>query len=368
MATPLRVLIVEDSEDDALLLVRELVRGSFDPEYSRVETAEAMREALSRQQWDIVISDYSMPDFSGPAALDVVLESGLDLPFILMSGHVGEETGVNVMTAGAHDFIQKGQPARLLPAIERELKEARERAATRDAIERYVSPKLYSMIRDRTLRMGGDLQEITIIKTDLRNFTTLAESMEPQQLITFLNRYFARMVSVVHRYEGEIDKFMGDAVLAKFGTTKPLATHAEQAVFAMLDMIDECVAFNAEITAEGLAPVHMGIGCNTGLAVVGNVGSPERMEYTVISDTVNTAQRIEELCKEFHWDLLISESTYDLVRHVVEAGDAWSVQLRGQGRQTRIYPVLGRRGTVPTARRLAYQELHRPATGCFSAS
>ena len=335
MATPLRVLIVEDSEDDALLLVRELVRGSFDPEYSRVETAEAMREALSRQQWDIVISDYSMPDFSGPAALDVVLESGLDLPFILMSGHVGEETGVNVMTAGAHDFIQKGQPARLLPAIERELKEARERAATRDAIERYVSPKLYSMIRDRTLRMGGDLQEITIIKTDLRNFTTLAERMDPQQLITFLNRYFARMVSVVHRYEGEVDKFMGDAVLAKFGTTKPL---------------------------------HMGIGCNTGLAVVGNVGSPERMEYTVISDTVNTAQRIEELCKEFHWDLLISESTYDLVRHVVEAGDAWSVQLRGQGRQTRIYPVLGRRGTVPTARRLAYQELHRPATGCFSAS
>lgn len=124
MSTPLRVLIIEDSEDDALLVVRNLRRGGYDPTFERVETAEAMTAALNRQIWDILISDYSMPHFSAPAALKLLQESGIDLPFIIVSGVVGEETAVAAMKTGAHDYLIKGNLTRLVAAIERELNNA----------------------------------------------------------------------------------------------------------------------------------------------------------------------------------------------------------------------------------------------------
>ena len=116
--------MVEDSEDDALLLLRELRRGGCDLTFERVDTPEAMKAALDKQRWDVIISDYVMPHFSGPDALALLKEKGLDLPFIIVSGKVGEGTAVEAMKAGAHDYIVKGNLARLCPAIERELREA----------------------------------------------------------------------------------------------------------------------------------------------------------------------------------------------------------------------------------------------------
>ncbi len=124
MSIPLKVLIVEDSADDATLVLRELRHGGFDPKHERVETAEALRAALARQAWDVVISDHSMPGFNGLAAFKIVQDSGLDLPFIFVSGTMGEEAAVAAMRAGAHDYILKGNLTRLVPAIERELREA----------------------------------------------------------------------------------------------------------------------------------------------------------------------------------------------------------------------------------------------------
>ena len=124
MSTPLRVLLVEDSEDDALLVLRELQREGYEPCHDRVDTAEAMSAALDDQPWDIIISDYSMPSFSMPAALEMVKGKGLDLPFIIVSGAIGEEAAVSAMRAGARDYVMKGNLARLGPAVERELREA----------------------------------------------------------------------------------------------------------------------------------------------------------------------------------------------------------------------------------------------------
>ncbi|MGH7094832.1 MAG: response regulator, partial [Stellaceae bacterium] len=126
----IRVLIVEDREDDAALLLRELRRGGIDPVYRRVDSAAAMRSALE-QPWDLVISDWSMPGFDAPAALRLVQKAGLDLPFVIVSGTVGEEVAVEAMRAGAHDFMTKGRFPRLIPAIEREMREARHRAEHR---------------------------------------------------------------------------------------------------------------------------------------------------------------------------------------------------------------------------------------------
>ncbi|HUI25872.1 MAG TPA: ATP-binding protein [Candidatus Kryptonia bacterium] len=123
-ATPLRVLLVEDSEDDADLIIAELRRGGYAPSTHRVDESSAMAAALAEHPWDLVICDYSMPHFSAPAALRLLQESGLDLPFIVVSGNLGEDLAVQAMKAGAHDYLMKDKLARLVPAVARELREA----------------------------------------------------------------------------------------------------------------------------------------------------------------------------------------------------------------------------------------------------
>ncbi|WP_126456167.1 PAS domain S-box protein [Sulfuriflexus mobilis] len=140
MATPLRLLLVEDSEQDAELLLRHLRKGGLEVLAHRVETGETMLAALSSEQWDLIISDYTMPCFSGLDALKLAREHGEDIPFIIVSGNIGEEKAVATMLAGAHDYVMKDNLARLMPAIERELKDAalrRERHQLRDLIEMF---------------------------------------------------------------------------------------------------------------------------------------------------------------------------------------------------------------------------------------
>jgi PAS domain S-box-containing protein len=133
----LRVLVVEDSVEDTELIVREIERGGYTVDFERVETKETMKEALTERQWDVILSDYSMPRFSVMGALETLKASGLDVPFLVVSGTIGEETAVTTLKAGAHDFLLKGKLARLIPAIEREMREARIRRFHREAESRY---------------------------------------------------------------------------------------------------------------------------------------------------------------------------------------------------------------------------------------
>ncbi|HKG53210.1 MAG TPA: response regulator [Anaerolineales bacterium] len=133
----LHLLVVEDSEDDAELILREVRRGGYAVEFERVETKSDMQQALGRGSWDIILSDYSMPQFSAMAALSALKESGLDIPFLVISGTIGEETAVTALKSGAHDFLLKGKLARLVPAIERELSDAESRRFRHEAELRY---------------------------------------------------------------------------------------------------------------------------------------------------------------------------------------------------------------------------------------
>lgn len=135
MVASLRVLLIEDSEDDAMLLVRELRRGGFQPDTLRVDTADAMREALGHEIWDVIITDHNMPGFSSEAALSIVQQMGVDIPIIIVSGSIGEDIAVAAMKTGAHDYIMKDNLTRLVPAIERELREVDTRRAHRQAEE-----------------------------------------------------------------------------------------------------------------------------------------------------------------------------------------------------------------------------------------
>ena len=135
MGKPLSVLLIEDSEEDTLLLLRELLRFGYEVKFERVETDIAMRAMLSEGEWDLILSDYTLPKFSAPQALETLKASGLDIPFIIISGTIGEETAVAALKAGANDFLIKGKYARLGLAIERELGEAKLRRERNQAEE-----------------------------------------------------------------------------------------------------------------------------------------------------------------------------------------------------------------------------------------
>ncbi|HYJ47875.1 MAG TPA: response regulator, partial [Pyrinomonadaceae bacterium] len=135
MAKTLTVLNIEDSERDSLILRRHLQRAGYEVTLTRVETSEAMREALAAREWDIILSDYSLPHFNALSALEVLREGQRDVPFIIISGTIGEAVAVEAMRAGAHDYLMKDNLVRLAPTIERELKEAESRRARRQAEE-----------------------------------------------------------------------------------------------------------------------------------------------------------------------------------------------------------------------------------------
>jgi len=133
MSIPLQALIIEDSESDTLLLIRQLRQGGFEPVYKRMDTEEEMRASLAQERWDIIFSDHMMPQFNSREALRVYQESGLDIPFIIISGTIGEEAAIDALKSGASDYLVKGKLARLIPAVERELREAKGREARRKA-------------------------------------------------------------------------------------------------------------------------------------------------------------------------------------------------------------------------------------------
>src|SRR5215469_4605011 len=174
-ARPLRVLLVEDSENDATLLELALQRTGFSTQCERVETGEGLAAMLDRQDWDVVIADYVMPQFDGLSALAVVKEKGLDLPFIIVSGHITDNTAVAAMKAGAHDYVMKDNLARLGPAVQRELREAEGRRARRTADQKLQVEQVFRHAIENSVPAG-----ITAVDLDGRQ--------------TYVNPAFCEMV------------------------------------------------------------------------------------------------------------------------------------------------------------------------------
>jgi adenylate cyclase len=208
----------------------------------------------------------------------------------------------------------------------------------RDTLSRYLSPAMCQEILDNpeSLQLGGQRRHLTVLFADIIGFTSLSEKMDPGDVVAVLNEYFRRMVEVVFEHQGTLDKFLGDGLMVFFGAPLEVPQAASQAVSCALGM-HRCLA---EMQAQKLTPIRgMRIGVNTGEAIVGNIGSEKRMDFTIIGDVVNVAARLLEVAKDINAGIIISESTFREVEGKFPTEPAPSVVLRGRQVLTVSYQV-----------------------------
>jgi adenylate cyclase len=220
--------------------------------------------------------------------------------------------------------------------------EGREKRRIKHVFSRFVAPDVYAhLLADPSrARLGGERRRMSVLFSDIRGFTTVSERRRPEEIVAQLNEYFTKMVEVVFRHHGTIDKFVGDMVMALFGAPLDDVENADHAVSTALDMLDELDRLNERWKKEGRPTLAIGVGVNTGDMVAGNLGSEQVMSYTVIGDAVNLGSRLESLNKQYGTTIIISENTKELLHghyHLEPLGD---VTVKGKTRPVAIFQVL----------------------------
>ena len=221
--------------------------------------------------------------------------------------------------------------------------EAREKRWLRHAFGRYVSPSLVEVIttHPERLELGGEELETTVLFADLEGFTQLSETMPPHALIKLLNDYFSPMTQIIMSYQGTLDKYIGDAIMALWGAPVPLSDHALRACRAALEMEKTMTELQQDWQSQGLPPLLARLGLHSGSVVAGNVGSRERFNYTVLGDTVNLASRLEGVNKVYGTQIILSEETCRLVQDRLLVRELDLVRVKGRAQPVTIYELLG---------------------------
>jgi len=211
----------------------------------------------------------------------------------------------------------------------------------KSTMSRYMDPALADqLLASGSDFLGGQSVEATILFSDVRSFTTLSEELGPQGIISLLNEYFTLMVDCLTDQGGMLDKFIGDAIMAVFGTAKRHDDDPDRAVRAAIAMMTELQGFNSRRAADGKRPIDIGIGLNTDVVVSGNIGSPKRQDYTVIGDGVNLASRLESACKQYGAHILVSEYTIKKLKGTYRSREIDRVVVKGKTKPVAIYEMV----------------------------
>ncbi len=252
------------------------------------------------------------------------------------------ETSVNVAKSGGDELSD------LARAFNQMTVGLQEKEKFHEVFIKYHGTQVTDKILSGEVKLGGEKVSSIVLFTDLRGFTTFSEGLSPEEVVLMLNDYMGRMVKIIQNRGGVIDKFIGDSIMATWGVPFLEEDDAFNAVMACLEMREELQLMNKERKERELDPIAAGMGLNFGESIAGNIGSDQRMEYTIIGDTVNIAARLESMTKELKTDFLISQSVQELLsdRFVFEAGG--NIKLKGKNVEISVYKVKGSTPKKPT--------------------
>jgi adenylate cyclase len=321
-------------------------RGDANIVLSRTVIAEVVNNKAA-----VLSSDATMDSrFSGAHSIIMQgIRSTMTLPLLhgsellglmhldsLFTSNAFTEKDLQICTGMAAQAAIAIQNARLASRIERE-------AQTRAQISRLIPPSVVEQVvkGQLTIEKGGRLNEITMLFSDIRGFTTMSDGRPPEEVVNTLNEYFEVMVDILFQYTGTLDKFVGDEIIGLFGAPIPIEDAPFKAVACALGMLQALEEFNRTRAAENLAPIRIGIGINTGKVITGSIGSTRALQYTAIGDAMNVASRLVNLASP--GEVIISENTFRYVADRVDATALPPVKVKGKADELKVYRVNGLR-------------------------
>ena len=343
--SPATILIVDDAEANIDILL-EVLGQDYE---IRVSTDGEKALALVKSNPpDLILLDVMMPQIDGYETCRRLKSdrNTMDIPVIFITGQTETKDIIKGFRVGGVDYITKPfHPeevcARVRTHLELQFLRRKNEERLKATMTRYLGTDVVNALMESgDVVMGTRSHEVTILFSDIRNFTGISEAMEAQETVAFLNEYFSWMVTCIQAEKGMLDKFIGDEIMAVFGALVLLKDHADCSVRAAIAMMKALKKYNEKREAKSEKPVDMGIGLNSSTVVLGNIGSSDRMDYTVIGDGVNTAARIEEACKLYGAHILISEFTYQRLSGDYQIRELDRVYLKGKSKPLRIYEIL----------------------------
>lgn len=332
--------------------------------FTCASTKEAI-QVLRKNDIDLIITDQRMPEQTGVEFLEEIIPEYPDTIRIILTGFSDVDAIIKAINTGCvFRYITK-------PWDEKELKQDIEIAIKMHDIEarnrelignlkdelakqervlslfqKYVPENIIHQSlkkEDSKTLFEGEICPVTVLFIDIRGFTTIASRLEPKKTVTYLNKFFTAMSKAINKHHGTVDKFIGDSILAIFGAPFETMYSQRDAVFSAVEMIEELKAFNEIFQPEIDFQTRVGIGINSGEAVIGNIGSESRIEYTAIGDVINVASRIENFTRDKPDTIVISESTFLAVKDYFLLKPLGPQELKGKSEKIPLYEVVSRK-------------------------
>ena len=334
------LLVVDDNKVNRLLLGRSLEQQGH-----QVEMAENGRQALELMRlksFDLVLLDIEMPEMNGYQVLentcsDLKLR---DIPIIITSALEELDSVVKCIEMGAEDYLTKPvNPVLLKARIGASLEKKRLRDQQRELIRKFATSEVASDLETSGFSLGGKYVEATAMFSDIRAFTTIAESQTPEETIDLLNTYYTLMFEAISDQGGVVNQMVGDGLMAIFGAPMSQPDHCDRAVKASLDMIDMIRLLNADRLAQGKTEIKIGIGIASGQVIAGYTGTTRRATYTCVGDTVNLAARLESHTKVVGKPILIDGNTHAALTSGIKTEPEGSYQLKGKITEVQVFSV-----------------------------
>jgi class 3 adenylate cyclase len=335
-----RLLIVDDNKVNRLLLARNLELQGHSVAYA--ENGRVGLDRLRSERFDLLLLDMEMPEMNGFEVLEQLAKDLQlrDLPVIVTSSMEGMDSVVRCIELGAEDYLPKPvNPVLLKARINASLEKKRLRDTQKALMRRFATPEVAQDLQREGFALGGKRVAASVMFSDIRNFTPLAESQPPEDTIELLNTYYTLMFDAIGGHGGIVSQIAGDGLMAIFGAPIAMPGHCDAAVKAALEMIELVELFSREQARAGKPGIRIGIGIASGEMVAGYTGTNERATYTCIGDTVNLASRLEAHTKVANQAIIIDAVTREGMHGAVDVEALGPLTVRGKTRAVDVFAV-----------------------------